>query len=121
MDDQKSILKMAGRMLNRMGYETAFATGGSQAVEMYKEAQSSENSFDLVILDLTIPGGMGGQETIKKLLQIDPDVKALVSSGYSNDPVMSSYQDFGFYGVIPKPYSQDEVAEVLNNIFGEKG
>jgi len=121
MDDQESILKMVGRMLNRMGYETFFATDGSQAVEMYKEAQSFENSFDLVILDLTVPGGMGGLKTIIELLKTDPKVKAVVSSGYSNDPIMANYEDYGFCGVVPKPYTKNQLSEVLNKIFGEKG
>jgi len=121
MDDQEPILKMVGRMLNRMGYKTIFATDGSQAVEMYKEAQSSENPFDLVILDLTIPGGMGGLKTIIELLKIDSNVKAVVSSGYSNDPVMANYEDYGFCDVVPKPFTKNQLSEVLNNIFDKKG
>jgi len=121
MDDQEPILKMVGRMLNRMGYETSSATDGSQAVRMYKESQFSENQFDLVVLDLTVPGGMGGLKTIIELLKIDPKVKAVVSSGYSNDPVMANYEDYGFCGIIPKPYTKAQLSEVLNRIFGEKG
>jgi len=120
MDDEGQILKMAGRILSDMGYEPHFAEDGEQTIKMYQTTLQSNQQFDLVILDLTIPGGMGGQETIKELLKIDPKVKAVVSSGYSNDPVMSNFKDYGFCGVIPKPYSQDEVAEVLHNIFGEK-
>ncbi len=119
MDDQESIMKMVGRILNQMGYETTFAIDGSQAVEMYKEAQSSEKSFDLVILDLTVPGGMGGLKTVTELLIIDPNVKAIVSSGYSNDPIMSNYEDYGFCGVVPKPYTKAQLAELLNKIFNE--
>ncbi|KPA12107.1 multi-sensor hybrid histidine kinase [Candidatus Magnetomorum sp. HK-1] len=121
MDDQGAILKMVGRMLNRMGYVTAFATDGSQAVEMYKEAQFSENAFDFVILDLTVPGGMGGLKTIIELLKIDPNVKAAVSSGYSNDPIMANFEDYGFCGVVPKPYTKAQLSEVLNKIFSETG
>ncbi|MDM8515526.1 ATP-binding protein [Desulfobacterales bacterium HSG16] len=121
MDDQEFILKMVGRILNRMGYETVFATDGSQAVEMYIEAQSSGNKFNLVILDLTVPGGMGGLKTIIELLKIDPDVKAVVSSGYSNDPIMANYEDYGFFGVAPKPYTKAELSKVLNKIFGKNG
>ncbi len=69
---------------------------------------------------MTIPGEMGGEETIKQLLQIDPGVKAVVSSGYSNDQVMSNYKDYDFYGVIPKPYTQEQISEVLNKILDEK-
>ena len=120
MDDQESILKMTGRMLNRMGYETVFATDGKKAVELYREAYHSENPFDLVILDLTIPGGMGGTKTIIELLKFDPDVKALVSSGYSNDPIMANYEDYGFCGVVPKPYTKAQLSEVLNKLFDGK-
>ena len=120
MDDQESILDMVGRMLNRMGYETCFATDGSQAVELYYDAYQSESSFDLVILDLTVPGGMGGLKTIIELLKIDTNVKAVVSSGYSNDPIMANYVDYGFCGLLSKPYTMAQLAEVLNRIFSEK-
>lgn len=121
MDDQEPILKMLGRMLHRMGYETVFATDGSQAVEIYNNAQTSEKSIDAVILDLTVPGGMGGLKTIIELLKIDPHVKAVVSSGYSNDPIMSNYEDYGFCGIVPKPYTKAQLAEVLNKVFDGKG
>lgn len=117
MDDQRNILKMVGNMLDIMGYETTLTTNGVKAIEVYREAYQSGNQFDLVILDLTIPGGMGGAETIKELLKIDPNVKAIVSSGYSNDQIMSNYQDYGFCGVVPKPYTIDQLEEVFNKIF----
>ncbi|MDM8539290.1 ATP-binding protein, partial [Desulfobacterales bacterium HSG17] len=120
MDDQALILDIAGELLNQMGYKTAYATDGKQAIEMYRHAYQSQNPFDLVILDLTVPGGMGGVKAITGLLKIDPDVKAIVSSGYSNDPIMANSHDYGFCGVIPKPYTMDQLAEVLNSVFGEK-
>jgi len=120
MDDQEPILKMAGRLLNSMGYETAFAHDGTQAIELYREAYQSKHPFDVVILDLTVPGGMGGAKTIPELLKIDPKVKAIVSSGYSYDPIMSNYKNYVFCGVVPKPYSKDQIAEVLNRILNEK-
>ncbi|MDM8518123.1 PAS domain S-box protein, partial [Desulfobacterales bacterium HSG16] len=120
MDDQEPILKMVGRMLNRMGYETIFASDGAQTIEIYLDAYQSGNPFDLVILDLTVPGGMGGAKTIPELLKIDPEVKAIVSSGYSNNPIMSNYEDYGFCGVVPKPYTKSQLSEVLNKIFDEK-
>ncbi|KPA15556.1 stage II sporulation protein E [Candidatus Magnetomorum sp. HK-1] len=118
MDDQEPILKMVGRILNRMGYKAAFAIDGSQAVKLYKEVHTTKEKFNAVILDLTVPGGMGGLKTIIELLKIDPNVKAIVSSGYSNDPIMSNYEDYGFCGVVPKPYTKNQLAEVLNKIFG---
>ncbi|KPA08886.1 multi-sensor hybrid histidine kinase [Candidatus Magnetomorum sp. HK-1] len=117
MDDQEPILKMIGRMLNRMGYETVFAKDGDQAISIYRKEYNSQKPFDLVILDLTIPGGMGGAQTMPELLKIDPNVKAIVSSGYSNDPIMANYQDYGFSGVIPKPYSKNQLAKLLNTVF----
>ncbi len=121
MDDQEPILKMVGRMIGRMGYETDFATDGSQAVEKYRNAHESKTPFDLVILDLTVPGGMGGAETIRELHKIDPMVKAIVSSGYSNDPIMADYKSHGFCAVAPKPYSKGAMAELLSLVLGEKG
>ena len=121
MDDEEAMLKMARRMIGGMGYDTIFSTHGAQAVEIYRESFQSSEPFDLVILDLTVPGGMGGAKTIPELLKINPDAKVLVSSGYSNDPVMSDYQRYGFCGVLEKPYSSDQMAELLNEIMGEKG
>jgi len=115
MDDQEMILKMVGRLLNRMGYEAVFAKDGQQAIDIYKHAFLSKNPFVFVLLDLTVPGGMGGAQVISELLQIDPDVKAIVSSGYSNDPIMASYQDYGFCGVIAKPFTQKELAKTLES------
>ena len=116
MDDQEPILKMIGRMLNRMGYETVFATDGEEALNKYREAYNSSKPFDIVILDLTVPGGMGGAKTMPELLKIDPDVKAIVSSGYSNDPIMANYEDYGFSAVIPKPYTKDQLTKVISRI-----
>ncbi|MBF0452669.1 MAG: response regulator, partial [Candidatus Magnetomorum sp.] len=117
LDDQEPILKMVGRMLNRMGYEAVFATDGSLAIEIFRDACRSNKPFQLVILDLTIPGGMGGADTIKELLKIDPNIKAVVSSGYSNDPIMANYQDYGFSGVVPKPYTKNQITELLKTFF----
>ena len=121
MDDQELLLKIAGLMLNRMGYATTLAIDGEQAISIYREAYRSEKPFDLVILDLTVPGGMGGAETIQALLKINPKIKALVSSGYSNDPIMANYEDYGFCGVVPKPYTVVQMSELLTKIFCEKG
>jgi len=119
MDDQEPILKMTARMLNRMGYETELALDGAEAVDMYRVAYQSQNPFDIVILDLTVPGGMGGAKTIQELLKINPNVKAIVSSGYSNDPIMANYENYGFCGVMPKPYTKVQLSEVLNIIVSQ--
>ena len=120
MDDQQAILKMIERILNRMGYDTHCVTDGVQAIEIYRKAYLSGKPFDLVILDLTVPGGMGGAKTISELLKIDPDVRAIVSSGYSNDPIMANYKDYGFCGIVPKPYTKNQLAILLNQILNEK-
>ncbi|MBF0469384.1 MAG: response regulator, partial [Desulfamplus sp.] len=117
--DDEAILKMSKRILGKMGYETASAKDGAQAIEMYKDALESANPFDLIILDLTVPGGMGGAEAIQELLKIDPAVKAIVSSGYSNDPVMANYQYYGFSGLVSKPYLKSDIAEVLSKVLDD--
>ena len=116
MDDQESILNMVRRFLEKIGYTVEVAIDGEQAVELYRNAFMSQHSFDIVILDVTIPGGMGGEKTILELMKIDPEVKAVVSSGYSNDPVMANYEEYGFCGVIPKPYRMNELARVIHEL-----
>jgi len=116
MDDEKMVIKIAGHILNRLGYDPSFSADGTQAIDMYKKAMDSQNPFDAVILDLTVRGGMGGKEAIKKLIEIDPKVKAIVSSGYSNNPVMTKYKDYGFSGVIAKPYNINELSKKLNEV-----
>lgn len=116
LDDQSSILKMVAKMLKTMGYETTCTTDGIETIDAYKKAFQSGKSFDLVILDLTIPGGMGGSKVIPELIEIDPNVKAVVSSGYANDPIMANYQKYGFWGVVPKPYSKSQLAELLSRL-----
>lgn len=120
MDDQKTIRRVTGKMVESLGYSTAFAEQGEEAVALYREKMEKGTPFDAVIMDLTIPGGMGGREAIKKLLEIDPGVRAIVSSGYSNDPVMADYKDYGFSGIIRKPYQMKELSEVLINVLKEE-
>ena len=120
MDDEEIIRDVSGEMLTSLGYEVNFATDGNEAIELYRKAKESGEPFDVVIMDLTIPGGMGGKEAIKKLLELDPGAKVIVSSGYSNDPVMSGYKEYGFRGVIAKPYKLVELsAKVHKVIAGE--
>ncbi|MEA3438338.1 MAG: ATP-binding protein [Thermodesulfobacteriota bacterium] len=116
MDDEKMVIKITGHILNRLGYDASFSKDGVQAIEMYKNAMELQNPFDAVILDLTVRGGMGGKEAIKKLIEIDPKIKAIVSSGYSNSPVMTGYKDYGFIGVIAKPYNINELSKKLNEV-----
>lgn len=120
MDDQASILKMFKRILEHMGYQVTCAVNGEETLKYYKDALSTEKRYDLVILDLTIPGGLGGADTIKELLKIDPKIKAIVSSGYSNDPVMANYKDYGFCDIVAKPYTRTRLIEVLNRVFNNQ-
>ncbi len=113
MDDDKAVRMVAVGMLTSSGFEAVCSKDGQEAIELYTAAGNSGKPFDVVILDLTVPGGMGGQETIEKLLKIDPDVKAVVSSGYAKDPVLANYKDYGFKGIIPKPFNIKELCKSL--------
>jgi CheY-like chemotaxis protein len=120
MDDEEFIRDVAIQMLSKIGYEVSAANDGNQTIEMYRQAQKSGEPFDIVIMDLTIPGGMGGKEAIMKLKKLDPNVKALVSSGYSNDPIMSNFRDYGFQGVVKKPYRIQDMSEALRSVITER-
>jgi two-component system cell cycle sensor histidine kinase/response regulator CckA len=119
MDDEESIRKLSKKRLSVLGYESELAKDGARAIELYKKSMDSGQPFDLVILDLTIKGGMGGKDAVKALLKIDPQVKAIVSSGYSNDPVMTDFKTYGFTGALPKPNTKKELIEALKNITKE--
>ena len=121
MDDDDIVRDVAGKMLTKLGYEVDFARDGSEAIELYKKSKNSGRPFGVVIIDLTIPGGMGGRETMQKLLEIDPYVKAIVSSGYSDDAVMSNYTNYNFKGVIAKPYRIEELSRTVHSVLTETG
>jgi len=116
MDDEKMIRDVVGDMLGILGYEAGFAKDGAEAVELYKKAEQSVRPFDAVIMDLTVPGGMGGKEAVRKLAEIDPEVKAIVSSGYSDDPVMADFRKYGFSNVVAKPYNIKELGDALYEV-----
>lgn len=113
MDDEDMIREIALEMLEFLEYETVSAEDGEEALELYQSAMKSGNPVEMVILDLVVPTGMGGKECIQKLRKIDPNVIAVVSSGYSDDPVVANYQDYGFRGVLSKPYKVNELREIL--------
>ena len=116
MDDEEIIRDAAQRILQTAGYEVEVVKDGSEAVELYRKARESGKPFGAVILDLTVPGGTGGKDALKRLLEIDPAVRAIVSSGYSHDPVMANYRDYGFVGVIAKPYKIREMSEIVRKV-----
>lgn len=116
MDDEADIRHSLQRMLTHIGYEVELTQNGEAALAAYKKAKEEGQPFDAVLMDLTVPGGLGGKETIQKLRKYDPTVKAIVSSGYSTDPIMSDYQNYGFAGVISKPYQIEKLSVVLNDV-----
>lgn len=116
MDDEAMVREVLGMMLLTLGYEAKFAKDGVEAIELFSQAQGSADPFAAVILDLTVPGGMGGKEAMDRFLEIDPQVKAIVSSGYFDDPIMADFQKCGFAGVIAKPYRVAELGKVLNKV-----
>jgi two-component system, cell cycle sensor histidine kinase and response regulator CckA len=118
MDDEDMIRKLAGSMLGKLGFETRFARNGEEAIAAYEAAMQAGCPFEAVILDLTVKGGMGGKDTIRRLCALDPSVKAIVSSGYANDPGVTHYSDYGFCGVVTKPYRFDELRQILETILG---
>jgi PAS domain S-box-containing protein len=121
MDDDETIRKLTGEMLTIIGYVCEFAKDGAETIQMVKEANEAEKPYDAVILDLTIPGKMGGNEAIKKLLEIDPELKAIVYSGYSNDPILANFKKYGFKGMMPKPFELQTLGKVLHEVLtGEK-
>ena len=114
MDDEVLVRDMLMEILTYLDCESVAASNGHETITLYTQAQENNTPFDLLIMDLTIPGSMGGLETLEKLRALDPDVKALVSSGYANDPVMANYEKYGFCGVVPKPFMVEELRKTLD-------
>ena len=116
MDDDESILDVLSIILSDMGHEIELARNGGEAIESVSRSISQGKRFDLFIMDLTIKGGMGGKDAITEILKLDPLAKAIVSSGYSNDPVMSDPGQYGFCDILQKPYTIQEIKEKLSAI-----
>ena len=116
MDDEEIIRDVVGDILATAGYSVAFAKDGAEMLDLYLQSKNNGSKFDAVIMDLTIPGGMGGKEAIRRLLDADPQAKAIVSSGYSTDPVMANFSDYGFIAAVSKPFRIEELCQNLNHI-----
>ena len=116
MDDEQIILDVTLEDLKSLGYSAMFAREGAAAIELYKKETAAGVPFDLVILDLSVPDGMGGKEAIGLLKAFDPDVNAVVSTGFSNDPVVLDFASYGFSGKLTKPYKINDLKEVLEQL-----
>ncbi len=116
MDDEEMIRNMLNEMLGELGFAVETAVEGQQTIDMYRQAMDTRKPFEIVILDLTIPGGMGGQKAAKGILEIDPEAKMIVSSGYADDPIIANYTDHGFKGVASKPYNLNKLSGVLAQV-----
>ncbi|MGW8323096.1 MAG: ATP-binding protein, partial [Thermodesulfobacteriota bacterium] len=116
IDDDVTLRRSIGKALDRLGYQVECAEDGKEGIRIYEEARASGRPIQVVVMDLTIPGGMGGKDAARELLRIDPDAKLIVSSGYSTDPVMSDFRAHGFRAVISKPYRVEDLGETLRRV-----
>ena len=116
MDDEEIIRETARVILEAIGYTVEAAGDGAEAIALYESALKSATPFAAVIMDLTIPGGMGGKEAVSRLREIDPHARVIVSSGYSNDPIMANYREYGFVEVVSKPYNVSELSRKLAEV-----
>jgi PAS domain S-box-containing protein len=120
MEDEASMQSLVGAILRKYGHTVEFVRSGQEAIERYRKARTSGLPFDIVLMDLTIPGGMGGKDAIQQLRDLDPAVRAIATTGYANDPVMARYRDYGFRDVIKKPYFPEELRDVLERVLAEE-
>lgn len=116
MDDQKAVRNATSAILSRIGYEVATASDGVEATRLYEVAKEAGCPYDVVMLDLTVPDGMGGEEAIQKLREIDPEVKAVVFTGHRSDPVIANFRKHGFKAVITRPYKMEELTAALHKV-----
>ena len=116
MDDESFIRDVLGRLFTHFGYEVGYAKDGAEALAAYKHAIEEGRPYHVVIMDLVIPGGMGGREAVRKLLEFDPKARAIVSSGYSNDPIMANYRHYGFCEAVSKPYRNEELRTIVQKV-----
>jgi CheY-like chemotaxis protein len=119
MDDEESVLQLASDVLGSLGYEVVGAADGAAALHRFDEARAEGRPFDAVVLDLTVPGGMGGLEAARLLLARCPDLRLVVSSGYTDDPVLADPARFGFRAGVAKPWRVADLARTLRRVLGE--
>ena len=121
MDDEEFLLEMTTELLQHLGYTVETAKDGKEALELYKKGLASGQKHAVVIMDLTIQGGMGGKETIQELRKLDPEAKTIVSSGYATDPILANFKEYGFNAMLAKPYEVAELAEILHKVIHQSG
>ncbi len=116
MDDDPFVREVVSEQLGFLGYNVEVAEEGEEAINLYKKAKSEGAPFDLIIMDLTIKGGMGGKDAVKKIREVDKDIPIIVSTGYSDDDIVAEYRDYGFSGVLTKPFKMEELKETLERL-----
>jgi two-component system cell cycle sensor histidine kinase/response regulator CckA len=116
MDDEEHIRKMTEALLTRLGLDVTAVRDGDEAVQRYTEACRADRPYDLVMMDLTVPGGKGGRDAMQEILQVNPTARGIVSSGYSSDPVMANFRSHGFCGMLAKPYRISELSRTLREV-----
>lgn len=121
LDDEQLVQDVLRLMLGQWGYEVEVVADGQSAVDRYVERMNNGRPFDLLIMDLTIPGGMGGRQAIAEILEHDPNARAIVVSGYSDDPTMANYREAGFKAALAKPFQRSELGRVVSTVLQESG
>ena len=121
MDDDLGIRELVNEILNQEMYNVLLCKNGEEALEAFNKKHNTKDEFDFVLLDLTIPGGMGGLETLKRLSKIDPNIKAIVASGYADDSVLANFRDHGFIGMVKKPFCAKDLLKTIEEVKHIKG
>lgn len=116
LDDEESVRAVLGRILGHLGYTVDFASDGAEAIALFESAIAAGRAYRGVLMDLTIPGGMGGKEAVTRVLELDPHARVIVSSGYDNDLVIANFRRYGFSGAIAKPFLMNDLARVLQEV-----
>ncbi|MBF0225120.1 MAG: response regulator [Desulfobacterales bacterium] len=120
IDDEDIIIEVTEGMLVYLGYEVKIAKDSNEALKIFTQAFKENNYFDLIIVDLCLLNGVSGYDLFQKIIKIDPNAKTIISSGYSTDPMIENYKNYGFSGAITKPYKLDDLIKVLNSVFESK-